>query len=129
MQCSHRTVVARVHRLQQIEGFGSAHFADDNSFGSHTQAVLDEIAHRDLAGALQIGWARLQTDDMRLLQLQFGGVFAGDHPFVSVDIVRHAIQQRRLTRTGAAGDNDIAADASDDFQYFGPGGRNGAKTG
>jgi len=30
---------------------------------------------------------------MRLLQLQFGCIFAGDHPLVMIDIIGHAVEK------------------------------------
>jgi hypothetical protein len=78
--------VAGVHGLQQVERLRSTHLADDDALGTHTQAVLDEIAHGDLALALKVRRAGFKTDDMRLLELQFGGVFAGDDAFVLVDV-------------------------------------------
>ena len=32
--------MAGVHGLEQVEGLGSAHLADDDAFRAHTQAVL-----------------------------------------------------------------------------------------
>jgi hypothetical protein len=108
---AHRAVMAGIHRLQQVEGLGSAHFADDDALGPHTQAVLDEVAHRDLPVALDIGRPGFEAHHMRLLQLQFGGVLAGDDALVVVDVVGQAVQQRGLARTGTAGDDDVAADS------------------
>ena len=85
---AHRAVVAGVHRLQQVEGLRSAHFADDDPLGTHTQAVLDEIAHGDLALALEVGRAGFEAHHVRLLQLQFGRVLAGDDALVLVDEAR-----------------------------------------
>ena len=48
--------------------------------------LLDEVAHGDLALALEIGRPRFQADHVRLLQLQFGGVLAGDDALVVVDV-------------------------------------------
>ena len=56
---------------------------------------------------------------MRLLQLQFGRILAGDDALVAVDIVGQAVEQRRLAGAGAAGDDDVAADAADDLQNVG----------
>ena len=106
--------MAGIHGLQQIEGFGSAHLADDDAVGTHTQAVLDEIAHGDLALAFEVRRPRLKPDHMRLLQLQLGRVLAGDDALVVVDIAGHAVEQGRLARTGAAGNDDVAAHAADD---------------
>jgi hypothetical protein len=82
VQRAHRAVVAGVHRLQQVERLGSADFADDDPFRTHTQAVLDEIAHRDPALAFKVRRAGFEAHDVRLLQLEFGGVFAGDDALV-----------------------------------------------
>ena len=101
--------MARVHGLQKVERLGSAHFAHDDAFGPHAQAVPDQVAHGDLALAFQIGRPRFQAHHMGLLQLQFGGVLAGDDALFGVDIGGHAVEQRGLARTGTAGDQDIAA--------------------
>ena len=116
VQRSHRSVMAGVHGLQQVERFRSADFADDDAFRPHTQAVADQFAHGDLAFALDIGRAGFQTHHMRLLQLKFGGVFAGDDAFVVVDVVGQAVQQRGLAGAGAAGDQHVGAAAPDDLQ-------------
>ena len=108
--------MARIHGLQQIERLRSAHLADDDPFRAHTQAVLDQIAHGDLAFAFDIRRARFEPHDMRLLQLEFGGVFAGDDAFVVVDIAGQAIQQRGLAGAGTAGHHSVDAAAADDLQ-------------
>src|SRR5579872_3317169 len=127
VQRAHRSVMAGIHRLQQIERFGSAHFADDDALGPHAQAVLDEIAHGDLAGAFEIGRPRLQAHDMRLLELKLGGVFAGDDAFVVIDIAGQTIEQGRLAGARAARDEDVAADPADDLENFGAGRRDRAE--
>ena len=118
--------MARVHGLQQVERFGSAHLADDDAVGTHTQAVLDEIAHGDLALAFEVRRARLQAHHVRLLQLQLGGILAGDDALVRLDIGGQAIEQGRLTGTRAAGNDDVAADATDDGEQGAPLGADGA---
>ena len=70
--------MAGVHRLQHVERFLAAALADDDAVRPHTQRVLQQIAHRDLAGAFEVGGAGLEPHDMRLLQLQFGRVFDRD---------------------------------------------------
>src|SRR6516165_10347532 len=114
--------MAGVHDLQEIEGLGSAHFADDDSLRPRAQAVADEIAHRDLPLALDVGGPRLQAYDVRLLELQFGRVLAGDDPFIIVDVPGEAVEQRGLAGTGSAGNDSIgpaAADDSEDLCAFG----------
>ena len=117
VQRAHRAVMAGVHGLQQVERLGSAHFAHDDAFGAHTQAVPDQVAHGDHALAFQVGRAGFQPHHMRLLQLEFGGVLAGDDAFFGVDIGGHAIEQRGLARTGTAGNQDVAAAAADHLQH------------
>ena len=72
VQRAHRAVMAGIHGLQQVERLGSAHLADDDALGPHAQAVLDEIAHGDLALAFEVGRPGLEAHHMRLLQLQLG---------------------------------------------------------
>ena len=87
MQSAHRAVVAGVHRLQQIERLGAAHFADDDAFRAHTQAVAHQIAHMNGAIAFKIGRAGFEPHHVGLLQLQFRRVLAGDHPLVGIDVI------------------------------------------
>ena len=64
---------------------------------------------------------------MRLLQLQFGGVFAGDHPFVMIDVIGHAVEERGFSGARPAGNQDIATHPSNDFENLAAFWRNGAK--
>ena len=64
---------------------------------------------------------------MGLLKLKFRRVLASYDSLVDVDIVREAVQEGCLARAGAAGNEDVAADAADDLENFGAGGRDGAK--
>ena len=77
-----RTVVAGGHRLQHVEDLGAADLADDDSVGAHPQTVLDQVALRDFAAAFEIGRARLEPHDVRLLQRQFGRILDGNDTFV-----------------------------------------------
>src|SRR6516162_3136475 len=54
VQRTHGAVMAGVHGLQQVEGLRSTHLADDDSFRAHAQAVAHQVAHGDLALALEI---------------------------------------------------------------------------
>ncbi len=53
---------------------------------------------------------------MRLLQLKFGGVLAGDDALVVIDVLRQAIQQRRLAGAGTAGNQHVSPAAPDNLQ-------------
>ena len=104
-----RAVVAGVHRLQHVQRLGAADLTKDDAVGSHTQRVLDEIAHGDLALAFEVGRARLQAHDMRLLQLQLGRVLDGTDAFAFVD--------RRLARAGTARNQDVETRARSDLEH------------
>ena len=127
VQRAHRAVVTGVHRLQQIERLGAAHFADDDPFGPHAQTVLNEIAHCNRAASFKVRRSRFKPDDMRLLQLQFGCIFASDHPLVMIDIIGHAIEKSGFAGARPAGNQDIAAHPSDDFENLAAFRRNGAE--
>ena len=64
---------------------------------------------------------------MRLLQLQFGGVLAGDDAFGIVDVAREAVQECRLARAGAAGNQHVYPAAADHLQEVGAMFRDGAE--
>ena len=79
---SDRAVMAGGHRLQHVEDFGAADLADDDSVGAHPQTILDQVALRDLALALEVGRPGLEPNDVRLLERQFGGILDGDDALV-----------------------------------------------
>src|SRR5262249_40411530 len=78
MDGRHRTVMAGVHRLQHVEGFGAANLADDDTVRARAQRVAHELALRHRADAFDIGRAGLHLHDMRLLQPQFDRVLDRD---------------------------------------------------
>ena len=104
----HRAFVAGVHRLEHVQRLGAAALADDDAVRPHAQAVLHQVALRDLALAFDVRRARLQAHDVRLLELQLGRVLDRDDALVGRDVARQAVQQRRLARAGAAADQDVA---------------------
>ena len=76
-----RSVVTGVHRLQHVQRFLAADFADDDAVGTHTQAVDQQFALADGAVAFEVRRTGFQARHVRLLQLQFGRVFDGDDAF------------------------------------------------
>src|SRR5262245_25887554 len=116
VQRAHRAVVAGVHSLQQVERLGSAYFADDDPLRSHTQAVAHQVAHSDLALAFGFGRAGCEADCVRLLELDFGRVLAGDNPLVVLDELGEAVEQRGLAGAGTAGHQRIDAAAADNLE-------------
>ena len=55
---------------------------------------------------------------MRLLKLEFRGIFTGDHALAGFDERRETVQQSCLARTRTAGDQDIATRVADNAQHF-----------
>jgi hypothetical protein len=102
-----RAVVSGVHRLQHVYALAAAHLADDDAVGTHTQRVLDEIALRHFAAPFDVGRARFESDDVRLLQLQLRRVFNRDDALIFGDVSRERVEKRRLACARAAGDQNI----------------------
>ena len=65
---------------------------------------------------------------MRLLQLEFRRILTSNDAFVVLDIVRQAVQKRRLARARTARDHDIGADLADDLEHFRARRRDGPRT-
>ena len=101
--------MARVHRLEHVERLGAANLADDDPVGAHTQRVAHEIADRDVALALDVRRARLEPEHVPLVELQLGRVLDRHDALVVRDRSRQRVEQRRLARARAAGDQHVAA--------------------
>ncbi len=65
-----------------------------------------------------VGRASLQTDDVFLCELQFGGVLDGDETLVLRNVLREDIQESRLAGARAAGDQDADAGAHGRRKHF-----------
>src|SRR3546814_8830847 len=57
-----------VHRLQHVEHFIAAHFADDDAVWPHAQRVAHQIACGDRALAFEIRRARFKPHDMAVFE-------------------------------------------------------------
>ena len=64
--------MARVHRLQHVEGLTAPALADDDPIRTHAKRVADQVANLDRAFAFNIGRPRFEADHMILPQLQLG---------------------------------------------------------
>jgi hypothetical protein len=115
----HRAFVTRVHRLQHVEGLARAHLTDDDPVRPHPQRVLDQLALRHLAPALDVGRPRLHARHVDLLELQLGRVLDRHDPLAPVDEGRHGVQQGRLSAAGASGDQHVATALDDAAQELG----------
>src|SRR5208282_5457489 len=104
-----RALVAGVHGLQHVECFFTAHLADHDAVGTHTQAVDDELAHADRALAFDVGRASFETDDVFLLELQFGCVFDGDDALGIRNVSGEDVENGGFAGAGASGNDHIEA--------------------
>ena len=99
--------MAGVHRLEHLVGLGAPHLADDDAVRTHPQGVDQQVAHRDLAGALGAHGPRLQAHDVRLLHLKLRRVLDGDEPLAVGDLARERVHEGGLAGAGAAADEDV----------------------
>src|SRR5271165_591432 len=60
----HGAFVAGIHGLEHVEGFFTAHLADDDAIGAHTQAVDEKLTLADGALAFNVGGAGFEADDV-----------------------------------------------------------------
>src|SRR5438552_3692209 len=104
----HASIVASVHRLEHVEGFGGAAFADHDAVGPHPQGVDDEVSDGDRAAPFDVGAPRFQRDQVALAELQLSGVLHRHHPLRVRDEVREDVEGRRLARPGSAADHHAA---------------------
>ena len=102
-------VLAGHHRLDHVERLARTTLADDDPVGSHVEGVPQEVADRDLAGALGVGRAGLEGHDVLLAELELGRVLDRDDPLVLGDERREDVEERRLAGARAARDEDVEA--------------------
>jgi hypothetical protein len=60
----HETAVAGVGGLEHVQDLRAPDLADDDAVGTHAKGVADQLAQRDLTSTLDVGWARLEPDDV-----------------------------------------------------------------
>src|ERR1043166_3420146 len=65
-------ILAGVHRVQHVDCLAATNLAEHNAIGTHAQRVANQISLRYFTFALDVWWSGLETDDVWLLQLQFG---------------------------------------------------------
>ena len=75
-------LVPGVERGQQVGDLGAAHLADDEPVRPHPQRLPDEVAERDLAGALDVGRPGLEPHHVFVVRPQLTGVLDQHDPFV-----------------------------------------------
>ena len=94
--------MARVHRLQHVEGLARTTLADHDAIGAHTQRVLHQVTDGDLAATFDVRRPGLHREHVLLVKLELLRIFNGDDAFVFGNERRQHVERRRLTGAGAA---------------------------
>lgn len=95
------------HRLEHVERLAAADLADDDAVGAHAQGVADQVADGDLSLALHVGRAGFEPDDVRLLELELGGVLDRDDALALRDQAGEGVEEGGLAGAGGAGDDHV----------------------
>ena len=104
--------MARVQRLQQIESFGAADLADENAIRPVPQCRAKQIRDRHrrqrrLLSERRLRAARLQTKDVRFVEVNLRRLLDQDNPVPIGNVRRESIQKRRLPSARSARDQDV----------------------
>ncbi len=108
-----------IHCLQHVDHLIAAGLAHDDPVGAHPQGIPQTIPLGDGAFAFDIRGPAFHPADMRLLQLQLGGVFDGDDPLPLANKGRKRVHQRGFPRSRAARDHDIQPAGDGGTQVYG----------
>ena len=127
MDRGQRSIMSGVHCLQHVKRLTPTHLADYDALGPHTEAVSYQVPGRYFALAFDIWRSGLQSNNVRLLQLQFGRVLDRDDSLIFRNVARENVQQRRRAGAGAAGNNDVHAPLDDGRENLGNFGRHGVQ--
>ena len=104
--------MAGVQRLQQVERFRAAHFADQNPVGPVPQRGAEQVGDRDrrqrrFLAERGLRAPRLEPHEVRLVDQDLGRLLDEDDAVVGRNRRRQRIEQRGLAGAGAAGDQDV----------------------
>jgi hypothetical protein len=73
------------------------------------RSLLDQAPQLDLAGALEVGLAALQRDDVGKRHLELEDLLGGDDPLARWDGGGEAVEQCRLAGLESTGHQDVEA--------------------
>ena len=98
------SAVPGVERLQQIGDLAVPDLPDNNVIRAMAQGMAHEVADRHRFG---VDPPRLEADTVFPVDPEFQGVLDGNNAIVDGEQFDQGIEQRRLTRTGPARQEDI----------------------
>jgi hypothetical protein len=73
-----------IEELQEIEGFSSTYFTEDDSVGPVAKGGFEEVPDRD-GGETVLRLPRFETDQVVLVHVNFGGVLDEEDTFIGRD--------------------------------------------
>ena len=91
-----RAFVAGIHGLEHVQRLGATDFTDDDSIGSHPEAVANQFALAILAMAFGVGRPGFHAHNVRMIQDEFGGILHRDDSFITGNGFGKCIEQRRF---------------------------------
>ena len=101
--------MARVHRLQHIEGFFATDLTYDDSVGTHTQRVDQQLPLLDGTLSFDVRRPGFEAHNVFLVQLQLRRIFYGHDSFAVGNERRQDVQQSGFTGAGSARDQNVQA--------------------
>jgi len=104
--------MARVQRLQQIEGLGAADLTDEDAIRPVPQCCAQEIGNRywrqrRLLSERRLRAAGLQPKDVRFVEVNLRRLLDQDDPVPVGNVSREGIQKSRLPGASSARDQDV----------------------
>jgi len=120
------SAVAGVEGLQKIKGLLSANLSQDGALGPVPQAGLEQVADSDGRDFRSLLAAGLEADQVRLANVDFGGVLNDQQAIIVGNEVGQDVKQGGLPCTGPATDEDVFPVNNGALQEFGHGFGDGA---
>ena len=115
-----------VQRLKQVEGLRTANLAQNNAVRSMSEGGAQQVRDgygRD--GHFLADWhlrtSRLEADQVRFLDQDLGGLFNQDDAIRFGNPGGQPIQERRLSRSRSAGNEDVPSPVHSPAQLVGEG--------
>src|SRR5437660_8484595 len=98
--------MASIQSLQEVEGFATTNFPDDDPVRPVAQAGLQQIADGDCGNAVLFP-ACLEADKIRLVDPYFSRVLDKNDAVLVGDEPRQDVQQSGLAGPGSAADKEV----------------------
>ena len=112
-------IVARVEGGEQLSDLAAAALAEHEPIRPHPQRLPHQPVQSHRAGALEIGLARLQGDEMGMVDPQFRDILDRHDAVGRIGQAEQRGQQRRLAAAAGPGDEDVLPGGDEGGQGLG----------